>query len=295
MRFFKDFGLSQMSSPELGLIGLNELVSLDRWALERRSRALAQTVFLGNQVTLCRVLGRYKLYIPTTDEGFGAHVMMDGIWEPWLTVFMARRIKPGMAVVDAGANHGYYTVLFADLVGSAGRVAAIEPNPVTAEFLRRSVRVNGYEDRVEVFEKALASADNLILVFLAPGSEPKNARVVSDIEAGHSDTITVSSARLDTLLAGWPRLDFIKIDVEGAEEAMLSGGWGIISRDRPEMLLEFNSGRCSDPEGLLDQLEQLYGHPTQYVQYDCTTSLVDRQTLLDPSNREDWLLSFLKT
>lgn len=293
MGFFKDFGVSQTSSPELNLIGLNELVSLDRWALERRSRALAHTVFLGDHLTLCRVLGRYKLYVPTTDVGFGAHVMMDGIWEPWLTVFMAGRLKHGMQIVDAGANHGYYTVLFADLVGPTGRVAAIEPNPVTASLLRQSVSVNGYGDRVDVFETALAASDSEGLVFLAPGSEPKNARVLAAHEVGQADTILVSGTRLDALLADWPRVDFIKIDVEGAEEAMLSGAWGIISRDRPELLLEFNSGRCTDPAGLLDRLEGLYNQPAVYVRFDCTTCPVDRATLLDTTNREDWLLSFV--
>lgn len=190
--------MTKSSSPELSLIGLNELLTMDRWTLERRSRALAQPAFMGMQVMLARVLGRYKLYVPTTDIGFGAHVIMDGVWESWLTVFMAARIKPGMRVVDAGANHGYYTVLFADLVGPGGRVAAIEPNPRTAAFLRQTIAVNGYDGRVEMFEKALVEEDGQTLSFLAPGAEPKNARVVPDALADQLDTIAVSGARLDT-------------------------------------------------------------------------------------------------
>jgi FkbM family methyltransferase len=292
MRFLKDFGLSNNASPELGLIGLNELASMDRWTLERRSRALTQTCYLGSQVALCRVLGRYKFYVPTTDEGFAAHLMLDGMWEPWLTVFMAQRIKPGMRVVDAGANHGYYTVLFADLVGGEGRVVAVEPNPVTASFLRRTVKVNGFDARVDIIDMALTSEDHQRLRFVAPSSEPKNARLVLDGEPDTAETIEVDGGRLDTLLAGWPKVDFMKIDVEGAEEAMLAGSWGLLSRDRPDMLLEFNSGRCADPSGLLDRLEALYGHTVMAVEHDCAAHSVSRAQLLDRSNPEDWLLSF---
>jgi FkbM family methyltransferase len=291
MRLLKDPRLSNSVSAELNLIGLNELVTLDRWALERRSRALVQTAFLGNQLTLCRVLGRYKLYVPTTDIGFGAHVIMDGVWEPWLTVFMASRIKPGMNVVDAGANHGYYTVLFADLVGAAGRVAAIEPNPPTARLLRQTVMVNGFDSRVTVHEKALTAADDETLVFYAPGHEPKNARVMSADYAGSPETMSVTGARLDTLLADWPKVDFVKVDVEGGEETMLAGAWAIITRDRPELLLEFNSPRCADAAGLLDRLEAIYG-PARMIDHQSELVSVSREALLAPDNDEDWLLFF---
>ena len=250
-----------------------------------------QTAFLGNQLTLCRVLGRYKLYVPTTDLGFGAHVMMDGVWEPWLTVFMASRIKPGMHVVDAGANHGYYTVLFADLVGPAGRVLAIEPNPPTAKLLRQTVGVNGFDSRVDVIEKALTAADDETLVFFAPGQEPKNARVMNADYAGLPEMVTVTGAKLDTLLADWPRVDFMKVDVEGAEEPMLAGAWATITQDRPELLLEFNSKRCTDPAGLLDRLEAIYGAACS-IGFDSSLQSVSRETLLSADNEEDWLLYF---
>ncbi len=292
MRLLKELRLQKSQPAELNLIGLNELLRMDRWALERRSRALVQTAFLGNQLTLCRVLGRYKLYVPTTDIGFGAHVMMDGVWETWLTVFMASRIKPGMNVVDAGANHGYYTVLFADLVGSEGRVAAFEPNPPTVSLLRKTVLVNGFDGRVTVFDRALTAADDEQLVFFAPSAEPKNARVMNDDYSGNPDTVTVTGARLDTLLADWNRIDFMKVDVEGAEEGMLAGAWATITRDRPELLLEFNSQRCVDPAGLLDRLEALYGCQPSVIGFESELEAVSREALLAPSNDEDWLLYF---
>ncbi|MGV9007342.1 MAG: FkbM family methyltransferase [Brevundimonas sp.] len=281
--------MSALPPAELNLIGQNELVTLDRWALERRSRALAQALYLGEGVMLCRALGRYKIYVASDDVGFGAHLMLDGAWETWLTVFMARRLQPGMRVVDVGANHGYYTVMFADLVGPTGRVAAIEPGPRTASLLRRTVAVNGFDDRVTVHEVAAMDVDDTTLTFSSPVHEPKNARVLGEDDATATGTITVRGARLDTLLRDWPKIDFIKADVEGAEEAMMAGAWPLLTRDRPRLLLEFNAGRCRNAGGLLDRLVLLYG-PLRAVSVDSRAEPVSRATLLSGDRQDDWLL-----
>jgi len=220
-------------------------------------------------------------------------VMMDGLWESWLTVFMARRIMPGMAVVDVGANHGYYTLMFADLVGDEGRVAAIEPSPRMVELLRRSVAVNGFSERVTIHECAAVSEDGVKLALFTPDNEPKNAHIVPDTHADHAESVSISGSRVATLLHDWPRVDFMKIDVEGAEEAALAGAWPILERDRPDVLLEFSATRCADPEGLLSRLEELYG---QYrtVTFDSTLAPVTKAALLDRSRTEDWILFLSK-
>jgi len=69
---------------------------------------------------------------------------MDGFWESWITLAVARHLRPGSRRIDVGANCGYFTALFASLVGSAGRVWAWEPNPDLARDLRESIRLNGY-------------------------------------------------------------------------------------------------------------------------------------------------------
>jgi len=153
------------------------------------------------------------------------------------------------------------------------------------------VVVNGFDSRVTVYERALTAADDETLVFYAPGHEPKNARVMTADHAGGPETVSVTGARLDTLLADWPRVDFIKVDVEGAEEPMLAGAWATISRDCPELLLEFNSQRCVDAAGLLDRLEAIYG-PARMIDHQSQLVPVSRAALLSPDNDEDWLLYF---
>ena len=63
------------------------------------------------------------MYIDTADVGFGAHLLLDGFWESWLTEFIARRVQAGMRFADVGANHGYYTVLAADLLTAYRQLA----------------------------------------------------------------------------------------------------------------------------------------------------------------------------
>jgi len=282
-------GLGRAKPADSSLLGLMQIATMDRWALEEQSRRRAQAVYVGDGVALCRVLGRYKFYVATSDVGFGAHIMLDGVWEPWLTVFMARLIKPGMTVVDVGANHGYYTVLFADLVGPTGRVAAVEPHPVTARLLRKSVDVNGFRQRVKVAEMAASANDSLSLTFHLPEGEPKNARVIDSAIGDRTDRVSVKGGTIDGLLSRWKKIDFIKIDVEGAEEDAIAGLSGILERDRPRMLLEFNAARGRDPAALIDRLFDLYGD-IRSVDFDSVALPVTREDLLDPRHGEDWLL-----
>ena len=269
-------------------IPLKALRRMDAETLLRRSRALADAVYVGDRTVLCRVLSRYRLYVASDDVGFGVHVMLDGLWEGWLTAFMARRIRPGMRIVDAGANHGYYTLLFAHLAGPEGRVAAIEPNPRLAGLMRRSLYANGFDPRVDLFELAAGAGDDETLHLSVPGHEPKNGHLIGEAAPG---TVAVAGARLETLLADWPRVDFMKVDVEGHEEAFLDGAWAIIQRDRPMLVLEFNALRCVDPGGLLDRLEGLYGH-IQIIGRDSRATPADRTRLLYTTRSEDWMLFF---
>src|SRR5258707_8071492 len=118
-----------------------------RHRLEDAIRRRVQTAYLGDGLVLARILGRQKILLNGSDRGFACHLMLDGFWEMWLTQFLAGQVKPGMTVVDVGANFGYYTVLFADAVGDAGRVIAVEPNPDAAALLRETVLLNGYAPR----------------------------------------------------------------------------------------------------------------------------------------------------
>jgi FkbM family methyltransferase len=211
---------------------------------------------------LVRVLGRYKLYVDTRDRGFGSHVLLDGFWEIWLTLFCARNVKRGMTAIDVGANFGYYSLLLAELVGTRGELIAVEPNPHAADFLRRSVELNGLLGRTRIETSALGATISGEASLYVPHSEPKNAQIVSEMFQPRPQdgvVIKVPVTTLDGMSAACSRVDFIKIDAEGAEEVILEGMAETIARHKPMLVVEFNPARYADASGFLERLAGIYG------------------------------------
>ncbi|CAN5280247.1 FkbM family methyltransferase [soil metagenome] len=226
------------------------LLTPPRHLNEAAIRALCKNAYLGDGTAVCRVLGRYRLFVDTQDVGLSTFLLLDGYWEMWVTEAMMHLVRPGMTVIDAGANLGYFTMLMADLVGTDGRVLAIEPNPDLVSRLRRSVSVNGYAARTAVHDCGLGDRQgNAGLI--VPAGEPKNGYLAA---TGIAGGVNVPLRRLDEI-EGALDADFIKIDVEGSEEAVWRGMTGIIARGRPlTIVLEFTPGRYADPARFLDEI-----------------------------------------
>jgi len=100
-------------------------------------------VYQGNNIALTRILNRYAMYVDTTDLSMTPQLMMQGQWEPSVTSFLLRIVRPGMTVVDIGAGFGYFSVLAGAHVGPNGKVEAIEADPRNHEILRLNVEANG--------------------------------------------------------------------------------------------------------------------------------------------------------
>ncbi len=276
------------------ILALSEIAKGERFALEEICRSMVTPVYLGRDTVLCRLLGRYKFLVDTRDHGFGCNVLLDGYWEMWLTMIMARAIKPGMRVVDIGANYGYYALLMADLVGPEGRLTAVEPNPVARDLLERSLVLNGLDLRTRVVAAAAAASTEGTAELFVPDNEPKNASIVADpalIASGAGTVTTVPLWSLDEAAKDLGRIDFIKIDAEGAEDAILAGMRETLRSDRPSLVLEYNTVRYGEPGAILDLLLGLYGE-AYVIDLDGTLSPVGRDTVLNSRNGHDWLLYF---
>jgi FkbM family methyltransferase len=218
-------------------------------------RSLCHNAFLGHQESLCRVLGRFLMYVDTNDMGFASHMLMNGFWEMHITEAMASILKPGMTVVDAGSNFGYYSLLMASMIGPKGHLYAVEPNPRTANFLKKTLSINGFKERSTVVEAALSDKDNLEVSFKIPKNEPKNAHILRKGEVAETfntdlfEVITVATKRLDSVINDKQKIDFIKIDVEGAEHMLWHGMKNILQNNQDIIiLLEVNSQRYADSE-----------------------------------------------
>ena len=266
------------------------LATWPRSTVEAAIRRRVQTAYLGGGLVLARILGRHKIFLRSADRGFACHVMLDGYWEMWLTQFLARHVRPGMTAIDVGANFGYFTLLLGDLVGAAGHVVAVEPNPEAASLLQESVLLNGHRTRTKMVPHALGASAGRGWLY-APDGEPKNAALVGTENMPGGTTVEVSTLTLDEVGLAYAKVDLVKIDAEGGEEGIVAGMQRLIARDRPTIVLEFNAARYADPRRFLDELLASYGTARE-LSLDGELLPLDRASVLDQSSREDRTLLF---
>jgi FkbM family methyltransferase len=149
--------------------------------------------------------------------------------------------KPGDVVVDAGAHVGFFTIRTSKLVGSDGLVIAVEPHPENYEMLLQNIRIN--------------SLNNVIPIKAALGNREGFAELSIDRKwtSGHSiafrkgaNSVRVPLMTLDSLVKklGLARVDFIKIDVEGAEYMLLEGARRVLKTNNLRLAIE--AGDCID-------------------------------------------------
>lgn len=238
--------------PAQPLLPLARLALGDRGRTEAAIRALATTVPMADRTLLVRVLGRYKMLLDAGDTTHAPHLALDGFWEWWTTAFLARFLKKGARVIDAGAGYGYFSLLAAELVGPSGRVVAIEPHPRSATLLRRNLALNGFEGRAEVVQAALAGPQApLALPLLVPPEGPLAAHLAEAAEATGGLTVPVQT--LDRFAPLRPEL--VKLDLAGGEEAAWEGMQRLLAEcPGAGLLLSFSPGQCREPEALLQAI-----------------------------------------
>ena len=141
-------------------------------------------------------------------------------------------IKPGMLVVEVGANIGAHTVHLAKLVGENGGVVAIEPQRVIFQMLCANLALNGIEN-TDAKCLAVGAAPGEIVV---PRVDYRRGGNFGGISLGADDGDVVEMITLDNLML--PACHMIKIDVEGMEKPVLDGARQTIARFRPYLYVE---------------------------------------------------------
>jgi FkbM family methyltransferase len=172
--------------------------------------------------------------------GRGVYVFGDAL-EPELC-YLQHFLSPGKVFVDIGANVGVFAIKAAKEVGEGGLVIAVEPFLETALRLSKNVQANGYRN-VRVRNLCIGRTTQHGVLHL--NKEKPNS--FSLVRNGATRSISVLSASLDDL-CGWEnvdRLDYLKIDAEGAEAAILEGGKNTIARFRPIVQVEVTIAHSS--------------------------------------------------
>lgn len=179
---------------------------------------------------------KLKIFAPRHNR-VAASLYTKGVWEPEVTGALRALIKPGDTIFDIGGDAGYYTVMFAKLVGSGGKVVVFEPIPKAQERIMENVGLNGFTN-VEMVDLALGSKPGSFVL-----ERPfQDSRInLNKVEPGPED-ILVKVVRFDALAAerSLPKADLIKIDVEGAELEILKGMEDYVSAHHPVFVIELH-------------------------------------------------------
>jgi FkbM family methyltransferase len=263
----------------------------NRVELEAVSRQRAQAVPYGNNRVLCRLLGENLAFVDDRDLMLGPRLALDGFWESWVTLALARLLYGGNWCVDVGANYGYFTLLMAGLVGPEGRVVACEPIPALAgDYLPRNLALNGFEKTVEVCPKAVSDADDRTVEFALNADDFASSSLEHWSETSSSEIIQVPTITIDRICADWPRLDLIKIDAEGAE-GLIWNGMQKTLRQFPQAIVALELHWKRDPPQALALLHQIEaaGYLLRAINFEGEIVETDRESILSRS-LEHWTL-----
>jgi FkbM family methyltransferase len=225
----------------------------------RGGKALAHLNILGEKLTRVLLLrGRpfkvdgHLIYLAGRSGpsiSFSSEVLSQK-YEQETSSVLKTYVRPGMTVLDVGAHVGCHALLAARLVGSEGKVYAFEPSPDNFALLRKNVELNGYKN-VDLIPKAVAEKTGTVTFHLSPEGNDRNAIFKSSRASGRGRSVEVQTVSLDDFLEqkGWPKVDFIKIDVEGAEPLVLQGMTRLLKRSTQLALIAEFAPACIKDSG----------------------------------------------
>lgn len=201
----------------------------------------ARRVFPGMPIPLRLPFGAWWL----AENSALDHELLYGKFEKMEMGFVKRLLRRDMTVVDVGAHHGFYTLLASKRVGWDGRVVAIEPSLRECARLERHLRINRCSN-VELVPCAAGEEPSEADLYVADGFHDWCNSLQPPGEGEPPRTVRVQVRRLDDILSGLKisKVDFMKLDVEGAELSVLYGAMGLLHREnRPAMLVEVQDVR----------------------------------------------------
>jgi FkbM family methyltransferase len=174
----------------------------------------------------------------------------ENAYEPHKVAAVQRLLRPGATFVDVGSNKGDFALIAARTAGPQGRVVAIEPSPENCRWIRRSVELNGYPN-VELHELALSDSEGEAPLYIGERSGWHS------LLPGEGAAVTVRTRTLDGLLEeiACPAPDMLKVDVEGAELAVLAGAARTLEAGGEMwILLDVHPDRGVDPVTVAERL-----------------------------------------
>lgn len=166
--------------------------------------------------------------------------MLAGRYERETTRIFEQTAKSGMVVIDIGAHVGYFSLLAARRVGSEGRVYAFEPEPMNYDLLVKNAELNGYQN-IDPIRKAVSSEVGVATLHLSALDNGRHSIFGQGLPQSRDETVETTTMDAFLEKEGWPTVGLVKVDVEGAELAVLQGMGSLLGGSAElSMIIEFN-------------------------------------------------------
>ncbi|RZJ83096.1 MAG: FkbM family methyltransferase, partial [Chryseobacterium sp.] len=194
--------------------------------------------FLPRKKTITKpFIGNFKINVDTKNF-IDACIYFTGDYEPYLKTNFADLIKPGMVILDVGANIGFHTLYFAELTGKSGKVVAFEPIDVNFKALQQNLALNEFPHIMPV-NKALGSENSTLHIHIDVNAH--NPGAFNLFENGKKNT-SINCVRADDFLkeSQISKVDFIKVDVEGFELEVFKGLAKTLKQSHPIIFFEYD-------------------------------------------------------
>lgn len=155
--------------------------------------------------------------------------------------FLRQHVQPGATCFDVGANVGVYVLQLARWSAPAGRVIAFEPNPLAATVLEQHIQMNGLTDRVEIVQAAVGEQCGAGCFYRSEADGMSRLGAPNPALSTKIESIDVAIVSLD-VFCDERKLepDWIMIDVEGFELAVLAGARRLLGSHRPRIIVEMH-------------------------------------------------------
>ena len=159
------------------------------------------------------------MYVRTFDRWVAAWLWKGAFWEGYQDTVVHQAVKKGMTVCDVGANIGYHTLRMAQWVGEQGRVFAFEPDAENYRLLVKNIAANNFKNVVAI-QKAVCEKTGKACLYFCEGHRGDHRIFDSQDDR---KTAAIETMAMDDFITEAGRVDFIKMDIQGAEGLALQG------------------------------------------------------------------------
>lgn len=186
-------------------------------------------------------VNNYKMKIIPNDKGISSELMIYGNHEPLTTQIISDELIEGMNCLDIGSNIGYYALLESKKVGPTGIVWAIEPSPENFFILTENIKLLDY-DNVKAFNFAIGDVNGEIEFIISKKSNWSKVKEENDLVEEGDRIIKVTLRTLDSFVLenNLKNIDLLRMDVEGYENKIITGGLEFLKKFKPIIMIEIH-------------------------------------------------------